>query len=1479
MTEHAPIGTADEIQRMQDGVRDWVQKAARRGQSGLRSASPAILLSLLCASAFCPLLMVTGVAGAGLSVLSGLGGGFLNQVVSDALERLRKQKGGQAPSRPDVEKGIAQQIQQVLAAGDARADALRAEIASVLKEIDAGGTALRAVMEQGNERVRGDVIAAIGALGADFGEMRFLLHDVAQAAAEIQKSLDEQGADLRAIREQNTRQSTDIRLVREGLAVIARRAGDERTRRAPREDGSARWEGGCPYRGLLPFGESDSAVFYGRERLSAELAVKVGARMTGGGPVVVTGASGAGKSSLLRAGLLPILARGQQVTGSDRWPRIVMTPTKDPLTELAARLAAVGGPDALGVRDGLARHPDQAHLAVWSAVIASATRQNGEPPVPDGGAARLVLIVDQFEQVFTLNSGAEAEAARQAFVTALCSAATNPVGPAQEPPALVVIAVRGDFWDRCAAFPELVGALQDGQFVVGPMTESELRVAITGPADAAGLQIDPALTDTILGDLRAAGGDRSAGVLPLLSQAMALTWEQREGDRLTSHGYAQAGGVSQAVQTGAERVYGVLQSGQQVVAREVLRSMTVASRDGGLARRPVTREDLYAGLPGVARSDIDAVLDAFAAERLAVLDDHSAQLSHDVLLRAWPRLRGWLEEDQASWILNGQLGDAAAGWHESHEDPSFLYRGAQLVTLRQAVTQWSANPARYPALTGIQRDFLQASEQAAALSHRRRRRSVIGLGVLTVLALVASGVAFYQRGVANQQRDQADYKQVIAEALQYGPTDPSLAAQLLLAAYRIGPTQDLASRLLDTENTPLSSSFAAGAKRVFAVAFGPGGNTLASGNSDGTIGLWDVADPVHPSQLRVLGHPDTSSTVSAVDSMAFSPSGPTLASGYADGTVRLWDTADPAHRLPLGQFSLPQSESGGDDVWSMTFSPDSRTLAGAYDDGTIRLWNVTDPADLRLIGQPLTGDGAAVTSAAFSRSGNTLASTYDDGTIRLWDLTDPLHPRLLARRVTATSTTPDSVAFSADGRVLATGDDDGTVQLWNVTDPADPGRIGQPLAGDGSTINSIAFSPSGRTLASGDQNGTIRLWDLTNPADPRLIGQPLAGDGSGVYSVAFSPSGHTLADGYADGTIRLWGLPPTLLTGSGSSVGSVAFSTSGRVLASGYGDGTVQLWDTADPAHPRPLGRLGQPQISNTVFAMAFSPSGHTLAGGYDGGTVQLWDVTDPAQPRPLGRPLAGDGQSVVSVTFSRNGRMLAAGYLDGTVQLWDITDPAHPRTLGQPVGSGDGFVEAVAFSPDGHTMAEGFSDATIQLWDITDPAQPRPLNQPGQGQNGSDSIQVDSVAFSPGLNTAADGYDDGTIQLWNTSERAHPRPVGQPLTGSRDPVNSVRFSSDGRILAVGHGDGTIQLWDVSDLAHPRPAGQPLTSGSVTINSVAFSPGGQLLASGDSDDETRLWNLNAQYAIDWICATTGGLTRQQWGQYVQMLPYQSSCVP
>jgi hypothetical protein len=637
----AASGDPSDIERMQGGIRAWVRRTSIRSAHDLRGVAPVAFVSLLCAAACSPLIALgAGIGGAaavaGTTVLSSIGGGALSGIIATALDHIRLRHAQQASAPVDQEElanEIAQQIQEALAAENEHAKALWREIALVLKNIDAGGTALHAAIEQDNETLRKDMIDAISVLGAEFSEMEFLVKDVAQTAEEIQESLLEQGANVRVILEQNTRQSADILLVREELAAMGERTRSGPLAGAQQRDGVTRWVNRNPYRGLLPFGETDADVFYGRERLAAELAVKLAARATSGGLLVVTGASGAGKSSLLRAGLLPILARGQQVHGSEHWPRMVMTPGQNPLAELAAVMGALGANSPAAHRDELARRPDQAHLVVWSALLADAARPHEGQSASRDGAGRLILIVDQFEQVFTLNPGQEGEAIRQSFVAALCAIATNPVGTKQLPPAVVAIAVRGDFWDRCAVYPELVDALQDGQFVVGPMTESELRRAITGPADRAMLRIDRSLTDTILSDLRSAGDDMT-GVLPLLSQAMLLTWEKREGDRLTNRAYGEAGGVSNAVQTSADGVYSALPADHQALAQRVLRSMTVTSRDGRLTRRPVKRADLYAEHPRAERSQIDEVLEAFAAKRLIVVDNGNAQIAHDALLSA-----------------------------------------------------------------------------------------------------------------------------------------------------------------------------------------------------------------------------------------------------------------------------------------------------------------------------------------------------------------------------------------------------------------------------------------------------------------------------------------------------------------------------------------------------------------------------------------------------------------------------------------------------------------------------------------------------------------------------------------------------------------------------------------------------------------------------------------------------------------------------
>jgi len=347
----------------------------------------------------------------------------------------------------------------------------------------------------------------------------------------------------------------------------------------------------------------------------------------------------------------------------------------------------------------------------------------------------------------------------------------------------------------------------------------------------------------------------------------------------------------------------------------------VASRDGGYARRPVTRQDLYAGLPGADPADIDAVLDAFAAERLAVLDEDRAQLSHDVLLRAWPRLRGWLEEDQASWIVHGELADAAAAWHDSGEDPSFLYRGAQLAALQQAVTRWSANPERSPALTGAQRAFLQASDHAHRRSARSRRAVIAGLLALTLAALAAAGIAVYNAANAARQHAIALSRQLAAESLNIDSADPVTARRLAVAAWRVFPTDQAGSAMTALLGEQQQSGILpADPSGVIGVAFSPVGELLASADAGGTVRLWD---PVSGQAVRTFQADTSAGPTAGVYAVAFSPDGMLLASADADGTVRVWDPAT-GRAVRAIQADTTGAFAG---VFGVAFSPDGTLLA------------------------------------------------------------------------------------------------------------------------------------------------------------------------------------------------------------------------------------------------------------------------------------------------------------------------------------------------------------------------------------------------------------------------------------------------------------------------------------------------------------------------------------------------------------------------
>ena len=900
-------------------------------------------------------------------------------------------------------------------------------------------------------------------------------------------------------------QATDIRVLLEQVSAIEMRT---RPGSGPdRGDIDARRAGECPYRGLLPFTESDAQLFYGREVVTAQLVSTVSRRLTSPGPLLVTGASGAGKSSLLRAGLLRAISRGELTEAARDWPRHVMEQAYSPLAPLSKLLAAMAGLDAPRVLSSLSSDPGRSHLLVSQAVETDGRRRGLSPQA--AAAGRLVLIVDQFEGVFRYPGGREewATAERSALITALQAAATVPCGAAGEPAALVVIAVRGDFIDRCASHPDLAVALQRGPFVVGPMTETDLRQTMTGPAGTVGLEIEVGLPDTILSELRSRSRRLRRGVLPLISQTMATIWEHREGQRLTSRGYAKTNGVTHAVATSADASYDSLTESAQELARHVFHQLTTISPNGHAARRTVARTDLYEGCTDHQSSSIDEILDTFARQRLTiVVNAGTVQVAHDTCSRPG---RGYAPGWRPTWPSVPSF-PAARSRRRMGASPAsrrFPVPGQGLAAVRQARTRWDAEPGRYLPLAGTSAEFLAASSKAETRGARLRRTAIAALSAFLAIALVTAVLAIIAQYNATYQRDTAISDQSADESLAVADSRPRRGSRLeAIAAWTIRDSPQTRYAIRAAAANPQITGFNSDTGEINSMAFSPDGTILATGGEGGTTDLWNTT-------TGKLTRLSTFNVFHAVNSLAFSPDGAVLAIGGDDGNqglIGFWDVA--THRQ-IG--ALIDIEVGS--VASVAFSPDGKTLAissgfegccvGTGGDSTIQLWNA---ATHKQIGSALVGTTATADtySVAFSPNGKILASGGDNGhdaTAQLWNVATGR--QIGAPILVSPSESVNSVAFSPDGETLATSNN-GTVRLWNVISHR---HIGAPIPGRPGTSSdmssSVAFSPDDQTLVT--DSGTVQLW---NAATHQQIGDAFTGaDTTNVTSAVFGPGGEILS--------------------------------------------------------------------------------------------------------------------------------------------------------------------------------------------------------------------------------------------------------------------------------------------------------------------------------------------------------------------------------
>ena len=1176
----------------------------------------------------------------------------------------------------------------------------------------------------------------------------------------------------------------------------------------------------CPYKGLNYFDEPDADLFVGRETLTTKLIERVFS-LTSSSPrfFAIVGASGSGKSSLVRAGLVSALRWNQASTD---WHIHVMTPTSHPLESLAASLTQ--GTNSVvataTLMDDLAQEPRSLQIF--------AKRKLGS-----NNGSRLLLVIDQFEELFAL---CRSEEERASFIENLLTASEA------DGPVILLITLRADFYAHCANYTQLREALAKNQEYIGTMSDEELRRAIEEPARRGRWEFEPGLVDLLLHDV-----GHEPGALPLLSHALLETWQRRRGRTMTLGGYAASGGVRGAIAETAEAVFSdQFTQEQRAIARRIFLRLTELGDESGAGdtRRRATFNELI--LKPEEATTTRSVLKALADARLITTSENTAEVAHEALIREWPTLHGWLEENREGLRLHRQLTEAAQEWLGMERESDVLFRGARLAQTRE----WAAE--HQEEMNTLEHEFLLASIEASereaaereahsqrelqaarklAESERQRaeaeRRQVeqqihtskqlriraIYLSAVLALAIISALAAglFGYRANISLTRSEAERLAAEANNLMLTQGDTNLIALLTIRSLNMHytPTGDAVLAGV-TSLEPPPRELRGHTADVWGADFSPDGKILATGSSDNTIQLWDLATG---ETIHIF-----SSDKSGFEEIAFSPDGKTMvAAGGTNKTAHLVDVAS-------GQtVKLLSGHSAA--VVDVAFSPDGKYLVTASVDSTARIWDVATGQTLHV----LTGHSDPITRMAVSPDGKYVVTGSADRTARLWDVAAGKqvrvfeHPKVIS-----------AVAYSPDGKYFATGCEDLVVRLWE----ASTGQMVHEFLG--ADALGIEFSPDGRLLLTGGGDRTASLWDLVTGKKTRSF----TGHGAAVQTVLFSPDGDQIVTTSNDGLVRVWSLQTALIgiqfSGHNANLKQASFSPDGESIVTAGIDGIAHLWN-------RQTGESIVTLTGHTdeVRGAVFSPDGTTVLTASADGTARLWNA---ATGKELIR-LEGHTDAVNRAAFSPDGKYIVTASWDGAARVWD---PQTGQTKVIYMEQDPAQLNWVAISPDGKTVATTSDDGTARIWD--------PVTGKDLMIFKGHSDPVTGVAFSPDGKYLVTSSLDSSVRLWEISNGKEIR----RFAGHPGGAFGAAFSPDGNFVLTSGRDGTARLWEISTGKEVRR----FTGHANEVRDVTFSPDGTYVLTASEDSSARLWLTSLQDTIDSVCATlTRDLTPEERTQF------------